>query len=225
MKTVVILFAALLVATVPAYLFLSTTGFDFFGNSAQLAGIIFAAVSFLHAREQTRERRLQKAFARIAIGMMVWALGQLLVMYSEVLLRKTSYGTVSSSFFVIGNLIVLSAVLSMAAGYMQRVSKETSRKYALQSLLLAVLLSIVVFAFIKESSAGMNRSMIQKSLDFLYPFFDVAEIALAILLIRLAHKAGSVNAVKAFSAFCVAFILMEIGDATTINVNFETIIY
>ena len=66
MKLTLIVFLAFLVASVPVFLFLSREGIDAFGNVAQLVALLFAAFSFLQARDRAHDRLYQQAYARIA---------------------------------------------------------------------------------------------------------------------------------------------------------------
>lgn len=225
MMFTVAVFLCLLAASVPVFLFLPTTVIDLFGNIGQLAGLLFAGVSFWQAREQTHETNVHKAFARIAFGMCIWALGQLLVTYSEVVLHKSPYGTISSIFFVLGNGLVLLAIFSLLRNSVQAVPPKDVRRYLLQSALLGFFLTVFVLLMIKGSVSNTTRDIFQRILDPLYPFFDIAEMLLSLVLIRIALHSKDYVRAKAYAFFFGAFSILEIGDLITIDAGFETFLY
>jgi hypothetical protein len=107
--------------------------------------------------------------------------------------------------------------------------RNSNQKESQKDLLLAAGLGYVLCGvalwIIKDAFADSGRGFIQRTLDFLYPFFDIAEIILMLMLIRLAMRSHDSNRIKAYIIFCSAFLLLVLGDLATTTVRFESMLY
>ena len=225
MKATLVVFLVFLAVSVPIYLFAPTAGIDLFGNLGQLTALLFSAVSFWQARMSTRDRFYQRTTVRIALGLCIWTLGQLMVTYSELLLHKSPYGTVSSSFFVLGYALIALALISLLKHSWGQVSKEKSHSYIVQAFVLGVLASLIIFVKVGNPFLQTERDLVWQVLDLLYPFFDTAIMLIAFLLLRQAWDQNEIAKAKAYVCLLVAFVLLEACDLMTRDAEFESVIY
>jgi|GEM_PF-3911512 len=227
MKLRTAVYLCFLVASIPVFLILtSREEIDLFGNIAQLTGLLFAGFSFLQVWEQAGEPKVKRAGFLIAVGMAIWAVGQIMVTYSELLLQQSPYGTVSSNFFVIGNLLCLAAVLSLVKHSFKAVAgKPIRRNYILQASILAFLLFVAVIRLDWSLLTDPDRKLVWKILDLLYPLFDVAILGLTLYLVRIARLRKDNNAIKGYALFCLAFLSIGLADVVALDVDFENTLY
>ena len=215
-----------LLASLPVFLLVrSREQIDLFGNIAQLTGLLFAGGSFLNAWDAAKNRAIQKAAILIASGMLIWAIGQMMVTYSELLLHRTPYGTVSSIFFVIGNSLCLIAMITLTKYSLQVIESETMERTIrlawITASIVAVLLILADWRFLSDP----ERNPIWKVLDLLYPLFDISIIALTIVLMRAARLKNDPLALRGYACFFVAFMLIAVADFVGIDADFEKMVY
>lgn len=219
-------FLLFLIASVPVFLLLqSREQIDLFGNIGQLTGLVFAAVSFLHAWDIAKNRVTQKVAILIAGGMLIWAIGQLMVTYSELLLHRSPYGTVSSIFFVIGNSMCLTALIEL----LRQALKSQHRAVLIRTLQLIFVTGVILVLFLILGDwhflADADRDPIYKVLDLLYPLFDVCMVGLTVVLLRSAYLRNEIGAFKGYACFCMAFLAIGFADVIGIDTDFEKMIY
>ena len=227
MKRTVTVYFCFLVASAAVFLLPTTRGqIDLLGNSAQLTGLLFAGFSFWLAGQHAQHLKVQKACSWIAFGMWIWGVGQLMVTYSELLLHQSPYGTVSSCFFVTGNVIIVAAVFSIVRHFFKTViRKEDFWGYILPAVIVACVLALVVIVMDWRLLTDPNRNGIWKILDLLYPFFDIMIVVLTIILTRVAKSSGDSNSIKAYAFLCSAFGILLLGDMIAMDATFEATLY
>ena len=226
MKLTGAVFLFFLIASLPVFLLLqSREQIDLFGNIGQLTGLVFAAASFLNAWDIAKNRLIQKVAILIAGGMLIWAIGQLMVTYSELLLHRSPYGTVSSIFFVIGNSMCLTALIELS----RHALKTGNRAVLVRTLQLILVTALILLTFLVLGDwhflTDPERDSFYKILDLLYPMFDVCIVGLTVLLLRSAHLRNEMLAFKGYACFCLAFLAIGFADVVGIDTDFEKMVY
>jgi hypothetical protein len=226
MKVTGAVFLFFLLASIPVFfLAQSREQIDLFGNIAQLTGLLLAGVSFWNAWDVAKNRTISKAAILIAGAMLIWAIGQMMVTYSELLLHRSPYGTISSIFFVIGNSMCVTAFFYLANHAMKRsndpVLQRTLRLIIITGMILTVFLLMLDWRFLTDP----ERGGVLKLLDLLYPLFDLFIIALSILLVRSAKLRNDLLALKGYAFFGSAFLAILFADIMGIDAGFEKILY
>jgi hypothetical protein len=220
-------FLFFLLASIPVFFLAeSHEQIDLFGNVAQLTAVLFAGFSFLNAWDAAKNPVIQKAGIMIASGMLIWAIGQVMVTYSELLLHRSPYGTVSSVFFVIGNALCLLAMLAVVRHSL----KVSHANPALKNTILLTEITVLVLIFFVvllnwHLLEDPERNIVWKVLDLLYPLFDLSILALTVILLRYAWLRKDFTAFKGYAFFCLAFLTICFADMVAIDVDFEKLVY
>lgn len=227
MKLTLAAFIFFLVASVPVFLFITVRErIDLFGNVAQLTGLVLAGVSFWQAWGRSTPAGVQATCVWVAIGSWIWAFGQVMITYSELLLHQSPYGTVSSIFFVLGNLLILAAVLSFVRRTFKRgVTEVDSRGYIFQAATIACLLTGLVLAQVWGLLTDPARNVPAKILDILYPLFDIAIAVLMIPLCRIAKRSSDRDSFKAYAFLGGAFAMVLAADMVGVDLDFDATLY
>lgn len=227
MKLTLGAFIFFLIASVPVFLFVTVRDrIDLFGNVAQLTGLVLAGLSFWQAWGRSTPAGVHSTCVWLAIGLWIWAFGQVMITYSELLLHQSPYGTVSSIFFVLGNLPILAAVLSFVKRSFKRgVTKKDSRSYSVQAGMIACVLICVALSQVWELLTDPARNVPAKILDILYPLLDIAIAVSTIPLYRIAKRSSDRDSARAYAFLGGAFAMILAADMVGVDLDFDATLY
>jgi len=226
MKRSLLTYLVVLAISVPIFIYVRDLAMiDTFGNLAQLGALAFASFCFWRAAQAHKSGSfLRSGCERLAFGLSIWGAGQIMVTYSEILLHRSPYGTVSSSFFVAGYLFYIAAVVFFARQSL-KYGNGIVRRYILHGCILFCLLSIVVVAGLSRKILDPQRDWILRILDLAYPAFDAGIAAFVTVPLRAARRAGDSNSVRGYALLATAFIVMALVDIVLTDVEFTAILY
>jgi hypothetical protein len=226
MKWTIPVFILVLVCTIPAYFFWSYSSRVFIvGNLAQVAGLVFAFVSYLHlSSNKDKTHPLRSAWGLLALGVFIWLMAQCLEIYCEVVLNMIAYGTVSDGIWIAG-YFPLTLGLQKILRY--RISQEKSfslKRFRPVLLLSGLAFSLLYLLFISPQLKEVDQPIEQALLDFLYPTLDSILIIHCVLLWRICSPNSDCFRFSILSA--IAFTITLVGDGILSEVkDFESFAY
>ncbi|HEY4491150.1 MAG TPA: hypothetical protein VI958_04075, partial [Acidobacteriota bacterium] len=152
-----------------------------FGNSAQIAGLIFALLQFLHlANISMKSDPLHSAWVRCAFGVFVWLIAQLLEFYCEMVLNLIAYGTIADAFWVIGYFPLILGFHSVVKHAMAGAETFTGK----WMLLFFSAAYVILFVFLILPQWQHPQTWGEAVLDFAYPTFDFILLTQAFLVMK-----------------------------------------
>lgn len=212
MKGTVGFFALILVCSIPFYSLYGGSNSTFiFGNLAQFAGLAFAFRSYMNLSSTfSRSDPLRGAANLLALGMLIWILGQALEMYCELVLNLIAYGTIADAIWVVG-------YFPMIAGFhtiwkVQRNAQYPGQWKSLRPLILisaasyAILFWFLIWPQLLEKDQRVSESI----LDFLYPTLDFILVVQCGFIAWISRRDSNFFAFAVVSA--IAMIVTLIGD-------------
>ena len=212
MKWTIPCFVLVLLCSIPSYIFWSYSSRALLvGNLAQVAGLVFAFLSYLHLTSSyDKNHPLKSAWAHMALGTFVWLMGQCLEIYCEVVLNMIAYGTVSDGLWIAGYIPL---VLGLYKILHYRITQgANSRKNFRPILILSAFAYIALFTlFIWPQLIEKNQPLAQTLLDFFYPSLDFVLVVHCLLLWRISTANSEFYRFAIISA--IAFSITLVGDA------------
>lgn len=219
MRGLLLLLLLLLLGFAPVFLYSKTAyEIDLYGNLTQLAALGIAGYSFLRI-QNSHSILFRRACSYLTVGIWIWGVGQVMVTYSELVLNSSPYGTVSSSFFVIGYLSIFFACICFLKDL------EPGRSRVLTLSMICTLSFVACFIFLYNEITDPHRSTIFKFLDVAYSAFDFMILSITALLVISAARAKNSIRLRAFGLFFCAFGILAIMDVLVTDVYFETMLY
>lgn len=226
MKRSLLAYLVVLAVSVPILIYVRDLEMiDAFGNTIQLGALAFAAICFWRAAQANESGSfLRSGCEWLAFGLSIWGAGQIMITYSETLLHRSPYGTVSSTFFVAGYLFHIAAVVLFVRQSF-RYGNGKVRRSILHGCILFCLLSIAVVSGLWHKILDPQRDWILRILDLTYPEFDIGIAAFLTVPLRAAWRVGDSNSVRGYALLATAFIVMALVDIVLTDVEFTAILY
>jgi hypothetical protein len=219
-------FIIVLLCTIPSYFLWSYSSRVFIvGNLAQIAGLLFAFLSYLHlATSNNKNNLLRSAWGNLALGAFIWLMAQSLEIYCELVLNMIAYGTISDGIWIAG-YFPLTLGLQKLLRYRISQEKSFSRKRFRPVVLLSGLAYALLFLlFVSPQLKETDQPIEQALLDFLYPTLDSILIIHCLLLWRICTAHSEFFRFSILSA--IAFTITLVGDGILSEVkDFSSIAY
>ena len=225
MKWTVPGFIVVLVCTIPSYFFWSYSSRVFIiGNLAQIAGLVFAFLSYVHLASNSKDHLLRSGWGHLALGAFIWLMAQCLEIYCELVLNMIAYGTISDGIWIAGYFPL---TLGLQKILRHRLSHEKSfsrKRFRSVLLLFGLAFSLFFWLFISPQLKEVDQPVEQALLDFLYPTLDSLLIIHCLLLWRVCRPNSDCFRFALLSA--IAFTIVLVGDAILSEVkDFSSIAY
>jgi hypothetical protein len=193
---------------------------DLFANFAQFAGLSIAAFQFVRVRKETSDIERRKACLLFFFGLCFWALGQLLVLYSEILLRRVSTGTVSSVYFLIGYCFQAGAMFRLVSHLSSSKSADSRKAWLFAGILVLCIAGIVANPIFSD-----HRVSTSLGLNLLYAGFDLLMVALSFYLFMMARGTRNIQTMTAYGFLLAGFALIGLSNFIGMDAEFDTPLY
>jgi|GEM_PF-6368816 len=213
MKRTLFFFGLFLLCSIPVYsLYSETTSALFFGNIAQVSGLVVAFLSYLRLSTSfTRNDAHRGPIFQLAFGMFIWIIAQALEMYCELVLHLIAYGTVSDAVWIVGYFPMFFALHTIST---ERRKKQSPAEPKKLHTLLGVLLgsyALVFCFFIWPQLQEPNQPFGHTLLDFLYPTLDFILVTQTLLIAKHSKRGSAFRAFGILTA--VGVFVTFVGDA------------
>ena len=145
-----------------------------FGNATQWIGLFFGMIWMAKIARTAPKKDFSK-WMYLTIGVAILLLGQTFLSYSELLLKKSAYGSISDAFWIIGFCLLL-------VGLFQLARSAASPKEFVQGHIFGLVLFALVFSILWHDIHNPVRPTYLKILDVFYSILEVWMVVLALIL-------------------------------------------
>jgi len=175
MRWSLILFGILLVCHFITYPLVSNpNSLAFFGNAAQWIGLFFGVISIGRIARSAPTNEFPM-WMYLTFGIFVLLLGQTFLTYSELLLKRLAYGSISDVFWFLG-------FCSIWFGLIQLSKQNTSRNEFIHWFLIGAATFVFALTFLWSDITGTTRTTYLKVLDVVYAFLELGIVILASIM-------------------------------------------
>ena len=147
-----------------------------FGNLAQWIGLLFGIIFIAKIARAASKQNFPK-WLNLAFGVFILLLGQSLSTYSELLLKRSAYGSISDVFWILGFCIILIGLFQLAK------NAARSQKEFIRWQIIGFALFLSVLAVLWSDLTSVARPTHLKVLDAFYALLEVWMAVLAFIMV------------------------------------------
>ena len=175
MQWSLILYAVLLICHFILYSTVSNPiSLAWFGDATQWIGLFLGAM-FIGRIAKNASREDFPKWMYVTFGVFVLLLGQTFLTYSELLLKRLAYGSISDVFWFLGFCSIWVGLIQLAKPYV-------SGKEFVRWMLIGAALYAVVLGILWADLMGTTRTTYLKFLDLTYSFMEIGMFILALII-------------------------------------------
>jgi hypothetical protein len=185
--TIPVFIASLIAAAILYTLCIDSKSIVYFGNGLQIGSLLLAVINVdLTRRLFAPDDEPHKAWGWLAIGLVLWLLGQILGSYREMILQELPYGDISDVFWVLGYVpFVIGLVLLIRSFLTTGLPIGSKQGYFVIALVSIALFVVLLWSVIWPEITDPSKPFVEKILDIAYPALDIVLLALSTILFRI----------------------------------------
>jgi hypothetical protein len=196
---------------------LSTVGIQeqhLIGNFGQIAALLLGTVNFFRLAGAYSQGEIQRrAWTIFGLGMLVWTIAQLLVMYFETVLQTIAHGSFADIFWIIGYLLFAAGLALLLKSFTRTgLPIGSSQSYFLQGGIFLLAFIVLIWGVILPVLKSPNRQIFLNALDIGYPLLDFLLILLSSFLLRFSWILRGSGLSRSWILLCAGFAVVAFAD-------------